>query len=275
MEAPQSTMMKSILALAVPASLLLAAAPQQAGSFQGVSLPFAAYAQQDFGLIVNVDAAGRIHANGQVRFEPGGDRKKFEGWLAARAKEMDAATGTDLPGERVLLSVDVNAPFSAVQKLMQSCAMPNVQLWRLEIAAQLWGGLGAGSIPVHLPIDLDMPEEIEEGVERSAEPVEDLEVRIDVVEPGERRSRENPELPWEGTGPCHYVGRVVQYQMGPYRTRNIGDLEQRLPIMAKGLDTKSLRIDARRGTTHDEVVRVLDLGLASGCDQFTFTGAFD
>jgi len=184
----------------------------------------------------------------------------------------NAALGIKLPDERVLLRADASAPFHVVQTIMQNCAMPEAGLWRIELATRLTNGRGLGFIPVHLATDLGLPAEVGESAE---EPTETALIRIDVLEVGERRSFVDPDEPWPGSGPSQYVGRTLQYRIGPAMDRDISSIAKRLGAIRKGLETQELTVDARAGVTYGEVVQVLDRALDSGFKEFHFSGYFD
>ena len=74
--------------------------------------------------------------------------------------------------------------------------------------------------------------------------------------------------------------RVVEYSVGPNRTRDIKELSKRLrkahkDRVAMGQDKIPATIDARPGTIYADVVKVLDAAVEAGFTDITFVGAYD
>ncbi len=124
-----------------------------------------------------------------------------------------------------------------------------------------------GKLSAYLPKDV--------GVNTfEAEPVEKVEIKLTVKHPGKKMSARNPRLEWDGDGRFEYVGRVIQYQIGPKRTEDIEVLADRLKEIFKADETRPATIDSRKGTVYGDVVAVLDAAILAGYTQITFVGEY-
>ncbi|MCZ6597925.1 MAG: biopolymer transporter ExbD [Planctomycetota bacterium] len=124
-----------------------------------------------------------------------------------------------------------------------------------------------GKLAAYLPKDV--------GVNTSeAEPKEKVEIKLTVKLPGTKMSVRNPRLEWDGDGRFEYSGRVVQYQIGPKRTEDLGVLQDRLKELFRADDERGATIDSRKGTVYGDVVRVLDAAILAGYTDITFVGEY-
>jgi hypothetical protein len=90
-------------------------------------------------------------------------------------------------------------------------------------------------------LDAYLPKDV--GVNQTeAEPVEKIEITIKVQNEGERRDPLDMSLPWSGEGRFEYVGRKLNYQIGPRTTADVGEVQK---ILARSAPTSR----ARRSST--------------------------
>jgi biopolymer transport protein ExbD len=76
-----------------------------------------------------------------------------------------------------------------------------------------------------------------------------------------------------GRGRFEFDGtRVLEYTVGPVKTRDRRVLAQRLELLHRRAPERPVTIDARAGTVYGDVVRVLDAALAAGFERITFVG---
>ena len=125
-----------------------------------------------------------------------------------------------------------------------------------------------GKLAAYLPKDV--------GVNSSqAEPVEKVEIRLQVV-PGKEGNKVDPYgKPWSGTGRFLFDNtRVVQYSVGAKKTTNLVELSKRLKELHKQDNERPATIDAREGIVYGDVVKVLDEALYAGFTDITFVGAY-
>ena len=134
-----------------------------------------------------------------------------------------------------------------------------------------------GKLAAYLPKDV--------GVNlMDAEPIEKVEILVRVRKEG---TKLKPVSRTETVvyGPQHtgrYLwddDRVLEYQIGPYKTRDLEKLRERLSIiyrerMAANEEKVPATIDARPGTCNKDVVDVLDQAIDAGFTDITFVGAW-
>lgn len=85
-----------------------------------------------------------------------------------------------------------------------------------------------------------------------------------------------------------YKVRTLEYSIGPFKTQDIKELEDKLrrthkerqegmPIDAKTGEQKKVpaTIDSRPDTVYEDVAQVLDAAIESGFEEITFVGAYD
>lgn len=97
--------------------------------------------------------------------------------------------------------------------------------------------------------------------------VERLEVRVDVLAPGERRSARDPGRPWDGTGRFELVGRGLAYRVGPRQVTDLAALEGLLDELHGRFEDRAVALVPGPGTVTQDVVAVLDRLLAAGFDE--------
>ena len=126
-----------------------------------------------------------------------------------------------------------------------------------------------GKLGAYLPKELGLVSD------ESVVPPIPVDVRLSVVEPGERVDPLFRERPWSGTG--RYVvrpgTRVLNYRVGPHATRELEGLVDRLGRLAGGALERTLTIRADAGVLYGDVVPVLDAARSAGYSEITFAGA--
>lgn len=139
-----------------------------------------------------------------------------------------------------------------------------------------------GKLGAYLPKDV--------GVNTSqAEPVEKVDIRLDVINPGNKMRWER--LPGGDRKAVPYTAedaaqdpprrffydssRVVEYRVGPMRTRDLQDVTDRLIQIRKAEPDKKATIDPRKGTTNADVTAALDAAMYAGYEDITFKGSFE
>ena len=187
-------------------------------------------------------------------------------------KRHDRILGMELPDGVFALRADRNAPFKYVQKVLESCGRSDTLLWKTAFEVSLPEDRGPGLLRCYLPRDV--------GVNTTdAEPKEKVEIRILVLDPGQRRRADDPEQAWDGTGRFVYAGRELEYRMGPWKGRDLKGVARRLTTLyrhdAHGGGIRDVTIDARRGVLHGEVVAVIDAVLQAGYSEVTFVGSYE
>ncbi len=124
-----------------------------------------------------------------------------------------------------------------------------------------------GKLSAYLPKDV--------GVNSSdSEPIEKVEIMVQVVQEGTRRDPNNLAAPWGGEGRFEYVGRKLQYAVGPQKTGDLDELKDRLDRLFKADDERPATIDARKGTVYGDIVPVLDVAVEVGFTDITFVGEY-
>jgi len=124
-----------------------------------------------------------------------------------------------------------------------------------------------GKLSAYLPKDV--------GVNTSpAEPKEKVEIRVNVVVPGEKRDPNDMSKPWSGKGRFEYVGRKTTYHIGPRQTNDIADLGSQLAKLYRSDSERPATIAAYPGTVYGDVVPVLDQAIAAGYQDITFIGEY-
>ena len=138
-----------------------------------------------------------------------------------------------------------------------------------------------GKLAAYLPKDV--------GVNSSdAEPIEKVEIRIDVITEGTRldpraaakaKSRDPRKVaPWSGDPGSRFVygtDRVLQYRIGPRKTQSLEELQDRLKVLHKQDDERPATIDPRKGTVYEDVVAVLDCAIIAEFTEITFVGSYE
>lgn len=125
-----------------------------------------------------------------------------------------------------------------------------------------------GKLTAYLPKDVGTST-------KQADPVEKVEIRIDVIQPG---GRLNPEGtgPWSGEGRFIFdKSRVVQYRVGPKRSTDLDEIHAQLKKLYAADPERGATIDARKGVVYEDVVRVLDRALEVNFKEITFVASFE
>lgn len=127
-----------------------------------------------------------------------------------------------------------------------------------------------GKLSAYLPKDV--------GVNSSeAEPIEKVEIVLRVVEEGTKIDPLTKQ-PWKGERGRRFIygpDRVIEYSVGPRRTKDIEELKQRLKQLHDADEKRPATIDARKGTVYEDVVKVLDAAIDAGFQEITFVGAYE
>ena len=139
-----------------------------------------------------------------------------------------------------------------------------------------------GKLGAYLPKDV--------GVNTSqAEPVEKVDIRLDVINPGNKMRRESlgggeyREVPYTAEDAAqdpprrffYDSTRVIEYRVGPMRTRDLEKVTERLIQIRKAEPDKKATIDPRKGTTYADVTAALDAAMYAGYEDITFKGSFE
>ncbi|MFT4541415.1 MAG: biopolymer transport protein ExbD [Planctomycetota bacterium] len=107
--------------------------------------------------------------------------------------------------------------------------------------------------------------------------IEEVEVVIRVVAPGTQyqRSANGSLEPHDGKSRLVYGSdRVVRYSVGIRTFDGVDDIGERLQELHQAEPERPFSIDARRGTTYEEVVEVLDAAAGAGFEKVSFVGAY-
>jgi hypothetical protein len=226
--------------------------------------------------VLHVLPDGRVVAAAGELFDPAAPDEEqalapLRRWLADVAGGMEKepiAEGQSLllPAEPLLLRVDAFAAFEHVQRVMEQCGRRDAMIWRIELAAAPHASdaphpylrtreLGA-PLHAHLPMDA--------GIHQS-EPQEKVEVRLRVVDPGEKVAGEDGAFTYGD-------GRSLHYEIGPVRCTTVAEVGDRVRKLGMAHHFDKLVIDARSGVTHGEVVAVMNAALDAGYESITFVG---
>ena len=132
-----------------------------------------------------------------------------------------------------------------------------------------------GKLGAYLPKDV--------GVNTTqAEPVEKVDIRLDVINAGNKmRPTRDGLVPYTAEDAAanrrfvYDATRVIQYTVGPKRTRKIDEVVKSLKAYRKADPEKKATIDPRTGVTNKDVVIVLDAAIDAGYEDITFKGSFE
>jgi biopolymer transport protein ExbD len=105
------------------------------------------------------------------------------------------------------------------------------------------------------------------------EPVQPLDLVIEVVAPGTRLTLQGER--WsEGSGRYRFASdRVLSYSLGPGRFRTFEQLDARLQALAGQSESTPIKLVPRDGVVHSEAVQVLDRLAAYGWTEVIIRGA--
>ncbi len=131
-----------------------------------------------------------------------------------------------------------------------------------------------GKLAAYLPKDV--------GVNSSDDPpIEKVEITLRVLREGTKlKPQRDPNatpIIWDGTPGTRYIfgpDRVVEYAVGPRRTKDVVELERVLVQIHKSDEERPSTIDARKGTVYEDVIHALDAAMNAGFDEVTFVGAY-
>lgn len=137
-----------------------------------------------------------------------------------------------------------------------------------------------GKLSAYLPKDV--------GVNTSeAVPKEKIEISIKVLKEGTRLNVSGPNKGqvWNREGRFEFVGRELEYRVGPWRSRpnDAEGLRKRLKNLfdedvanfPDPEDRRDVTIDPSKGTVYADVVGVLDAAIEAGFLSITFVGSYE
>lgn len=200
-------------------------------------------------------------------------------WLTATAERMskdhlgrEDRPGPLVPDDALLLRPDRSAPFRYVQKVMEVCGERGIMIWKIQLACRTPEG-SAGRLAAYRPKDVG-----------PQEPVETLDVRIRVREPGTRFEPFAPgDVPKPVTsGSTRFVvgdDRALEYSIGPFKTQDLAQLRKRLEGLFEAWNAEGeplpVVLDPYPGTIYQDVTAVLDELRAVGFTDVQFAAARD
>ena len=124
-----------------------------------------------------------------------------------------------------------------------------------------------GKLSAYLPKDV--------GVNTSeAEPKEKVEITIVVRRAGERRDPNDRSEAWAGRGRYQFVGRELEYAIGPRSTKDLAELARQLKTLRRQDPERPATIDCRAGTVYGDMVPVLDAAIDANYTDITFIGEY-
>jgi len=138
-----------------------------------------------------------------------------------------------------------------------------------------------GKLGAYLPKDVGVNPQ-------DAEPVEKVDIRIDVKNAGNKMVEEydkaagkvvvRPFTAEDAAAKRRFVydsTRVVRYGIGPKKTNDIAEVVKALKAYRKRDPEKKATIDPRTGVTNADVILVLDAAIDAGYEDITFKGSFE
>ena len=274
-------------------SLLLASSLLFAGPQDDLELPTVQHAVPDepppdrWRPVVNIRFDGSIRIKHEIfysRQTHDGRADPFEHvrqWLAVAASKMEtdfadpeSRTGLKIPDEPLLIRADRSTPFEHIQKVMELCGERGVFIWKIQLACRMPDG-DDGRLTAYLPKD------VREFL-GPAEEAERVEVRIRVRQPGTKLEPGEGKKPVTSDSNRFVYGddRELEYAVGPFETADPAALEQRLTKIHQARSsaegpTVPILVDARPGTTYEDVTEALDAILAAGFADVLFARADD
>jgi len=106
--------------------------------------------------------------------------------------------------------------------------------------------------------------------------VEKVDIKLTVIREGSRMHPARPSEPWSGKGPFRYGDdRVIQYTIGPFETRDLDVMSDRIQWLHRADEERGATIDARKGIVYSDVVEVLDAAIDAGFGEITFVGSYE
>jgi biopolymer transport protein ExbD len=128
-----------------------------------------------------------------------------------------------------------------------------------------------GKLSAYLPKDV--------GVNSSeAEPKEKVEITIHVKKQGSKVYASEPDegTPWGGEidRRFEFVGRDLEYQIGPRKTKDLKQITTWMTEFFKKDPESPVTIDCRPGTVYGDMVPVLDAAVEANFTSITFVGEY-
>jgi biopolymer transport protein ExbD len=129
-----------------------------------------------------------------------------------------------------------------------------------------------GKLAAYLPKDV--------GVNNTqAEPIPKVEVTLRVLQAGTKYDPRGEAFGvWKGVPGSRFKygsDRVIEYQIGPQKKRDLSEVAQRLKTIHLEDPTRPATIDARPGIVYADVVKVLDAALLADFTEVTFVGSYE
>jgi len=129
-----------------------------------------------------------------------------------------------------------------------------------------------GKLSAYLPKDVGVNQ-------MDAEPIEKVEILIKVVREGTRYHPRGPAYGlWKPEVNVRWAygdDRVLEYAIGPRKTRDLEELRSRLKLLHQADVNRPATIDARKGVVYEDVIRVLDQVMALKFKECTFVGSYE
>jgi len=124
-----------------------------------------------------------------------------------------------------------------------------------------------GKLAAYLPKDVGVNQ-------MQAEPIEKVEIRLDVVKEGTKLRPDGTAYKGEGRY-VYDTDRVVRYSVGPRKTTSLDEVAKSLEELHQKDPESPATIDARPGIIYSDVVKVLDLALGADFTNITFVGSYE
>lgn len=103
-----------------------------------------------------------------------------------------------------------------------------------------------------------------------AEPIEKIEIVVTVANPGILQP--DPKAKKAKI----YVGRVVNYTIGTFKTQAIDSLREHLEKLKRGAaELPPVSLSPRRNVINGDVIPILDVVIETGFEEIAFTGDFE
>ena len=120
-----------------------------------------------------------------------------------------------------------------------------------------------GELKANLPRDV--------GVNRgTSEPVQRVDIVIELVRPGEPRDPGRAAEPWSGEGRFQLVGHEVRYWVGPRSYADLEAVEKRLTELHRADPERPLSIRPATGVVMGDIVPLLDASVRAGFTDVSF-----
>ena len=262
---------------------------------------------------LTITSAGKILAGETVLFDPylhpayPDPTAELRAWLLKAAEGMDKAQppgapeGTPaLPDGPLLIRADRSAPLRDLRRVLEVCAEERVAIWRIQLACVTAKG-EPGQLTLPLPIgerdaaqvDLEVLMRIQKdratGVKLSGLRLRPGDPPVPYTdEDGEARPHRRFLWNTAGLAKQHpslrkYPMRVMEYIVGPFKTKDLAAFQDKLARIHKelrpalpidpttgALGVPMVTIDARAGTCTEDLALLLDALIAAGFERFQF-----